>query len=69
MSSAYRELPSMTCPLCHSNEFVEGEVKGQGLSFVPDDAGLLSRAFSLGWGLRARKCGRCHHVMLFAPEA
>ncbi len=68
MSSAYRDLPSMACPLCHSNVFVEGEVKGQGLTFVPEDAGLLSRAFAVGWGLRARKCASCHHVMLFAPE-
>ncbi|MFO0626345.1 MAG: hypothetical protein U0325_12100 [Polyangiales bacterium] len=43
-------------------------MKGQGLTFVPDDAGLLSRAFSVGWGLRARRCARCAHVMLFAPE-
>ncbi len=68
MNSAYRNLPSMTCPLCQSDVFVDGEVKGQGLTFVPDDAGVLSRAFAVGFGLRARKCGNCHHVMLFASE-
>lgn len=68
MTGTYREPPAVACPLCGCQDLVAGEVKGQGVSFVPDDASLLSRAFAVGWGLRARKCARCSHVMLFAEE-
>lgn len=68
MTGTYREPPAVACPLCGCQDFVDGTVRGSGLTFVPADAGLLSQAFAVGWGLRGRKCVRCNHLLLFAEE-
>ena len=67
MPETYRDPPATSCPLCRCEDFVEGTLVGR-LSFVADDAGALRRALARGDGVRARKCARCHHLMLFAPE-
>lgn len=66
MSDAYRTPPPLTCPLCGCPDFVDGELRANGLTFVADDASLLQRAFAMGWTLRARKCARCDNLQLFA---
>ncbi len=60
--------PLPSCPLCGCTTFVDGKVRGQGVVFVPDDAGLLSSVFATGWGMRARKCDACNNVQLFASD-
>jgi len=47
---------------------VEGKLRGNGLVFVPEDAGLLGSVFAVGFGLRAKKCAECHNVQLFAED-
>jgi len=66
MSDTYRAPPPLTCPLCGCTDFVDGELRASGLTFVADDASLLQRAFAMGWTLRARKCARCDNLQIFA---
>ena len=70
MSGGYRDATPKqpSCPLCGCTTLVEGKVRGNGLVFVPEDAGLLGSVFAVGFGLRAKKCAECHNVQLFAAE-
>ncbi len=54
MSEAFRTPPPLTCSLCGCTDFVDGELRANGLTFVADTASLLQRAFAMGWPLRAR---------------
>ncbi len=68
MTKSFRDPspPLPSCPLCGCTTFVEGKVRGQGVVFVPDDAGLLSSVFAMGFGMRARKREACNNVQPFA---
>jgi hypothetical protein len=52
--------------LCGCTDFVDGELRANGLTFVADTASLLQRAFAMGWTLRARKYARCDNLQIFA---
>lgn len=68
MAGSYRGAPPKkeTCPLCGSTDLVWGEVRGQGLRFSRGDASGWSKAFSFATGMRARMCGACRNVQLYA---
>jgi hypothetical protein len=61
--------PPAPCPICGHSEFVWGELQAQGIQFVTADASLLERFFAFGTSLRARLCGRCGNVQMFANES
>lgn len=68
MSESFREAPPRpeTCPLCGSTDLTWGTVRAQGMRFEREDASGWSKAFSFATGMRARMCGACRNVQLYA---
>lgn len=68
MGESYRDAPPQKdrCPLCGSSDLTWGEVRAQGMRFLRESASGWSKAFGLGTGMRARLCGACRNVQLYA---
>ena len=57
---------SSPCPICKGNEFTWGDLRAQGIKFVPGDGSVLDK-LGLTWGtkIQARQCNACHNVQMF----
>jgi hypothetical protein len=56
------------CPMCGSEHSTWGVLRGQGVHFLDDEAGLLDQMFTVSSSIRARRCDGCRTVVLFDLE-
>jgi hypothetical protein len=58
--------PEFPCHICVGRSYSWGSLAAHGLSFTPDDASILAKAFRFGVTLPARRCDNCGNVQIFA---
>ncbi|WP_337176063.1 hypothetical protein [Paludisphaera sp.] len=57
------ELP---CPACGGRSYSRGEIRAQGLRFIPNGLPFWKRFFWKGMKLPARRCDDCGHLQVFS---
>lgn len=72
MSEERPEQNKLVCPLCHGEAFTWGYVRGNNLSFTPENAPTLKEmalvVTNIVWfasGMRCAVCNRCKHMLMF----
>lgn len=56
----------LPCPACGGRDYAWGHLGAHGITFMPDDASWLARAFRYSTRLRARRCRSCGNIQAFA---
>lgn len=57
---------STSCHLCGSKTFEWGQLRSQGIKFIPDDASWTKKQFSFGTDIKARRCTSCNNIQIFS---